>query len=151
MSWSGVLSTVQTHCETAGAALTPPITYVRASEPVAVPQDMIAYWYDGDQESTTGGNTFGKVNTQERLTITFYWRVEDRKDSYAADLEVTARTANRALHAALWGDVKLGGNCIGIDMGPTQMAWAQHEPGKWARTLTATLIVDLAETEDIDD
>ena len=149
MSWSGVLSTLQTHLETVGAALTPAITYVRASEPAALPQDMIVYWYEGDQESTTGGNTFGKVNTQERLTITVFWRVGDRKDDYAADLEVSAREANRAIQAALWGDTYLGGNAIGLDIGSTSMGWVQYEPGRWARTLTLPLVVEMAETATI--
>ena len=146
MSWAGVLSTIQTHLETAGATLSPAITYVRASEPVALPQDLIAYWYEGDIDDDS---TWSQVNTKERMTITVYRRVGDRKDDFAADLEVWLRDANRAIQTRLYGDEYLGGNCIRLTIGATSAGWAQYEPDRWARTLVIPLEVSLANTATI--
>ena len=152
MAWSDLLSVLNAHLVTAGATLTPAITYVRRGEPVSIPVDTIAYWYDGDQESSTGGNTFTKVNVGERITITVYFRVGDHKDSYDANLDERIRAANRAIQARLWGDTHIGENCIGLAIENTRTAWVQYDvgpPERWAKTLTIPIAVDMAETESI--
>lgn len=146
MSWSGVLSTVHTHLTTAGASLSPTITLIRRGEPFSSLERQIAYWYDGDQESTTGGNTLTRVNIQERLTIRCYWPVLNRDAQWMSDIEVQVQAANRAIQSALWGDAHLGENAIGLDIGNTQAGW-QPVGEAWIRVLTIPVLVDLAETE----
>lgn len=149
MSWTGVLDTIGTHLTTAGATITPPITKVRRGEPFHVGIKTLAYWYDGDQESETGGNTVGGVtNIQERVTIRGYWPVPTRDDPRADALEVELQAVNRAIQAALWGDAHLGENCIGLDIGNTSAGWQQWGEA-WARVLTIPLIVDMANVETI--
>src|SRR3972149_3011596 len=72
MSWAGVIAAIDADLVTAGATLSPAITEIRQGEPDAVNMPIIGYWYVGDRESLTGGNSFGKTNIEEGGLVRIY-------------------------------------------------------------------------------
>jgi hypothetical protein len=148
VSWTGVLTAVNGHLVTVGAALDPPITAVRRGEPFSLLQPTLAYWYDGDQESSTGGRTLAQNNVEEKLIIRGYWTVPNRDDPKAAQIEDRLQLANRAIQASLWADVHLNGNCIGLAIASTSTGWQQWGEA-WLRVLTIPVFVDMAWVEPI--
>jgi hypothetical protein len=156
-SWAGALAAVQADLVLAAAvvnALFPDKDpFVPApGEPVSGLARRLRYWYDGDQESTTGGKTLGKNNVQEKVTIRWYWPVLNRDDKWTSDLEVQLQAANRATQKYLLLDEHLKNagteNCIGVDIGPGSAGWQQVGEA-WIRVLSLPLLVDMAWTEDI--
>jgi hypothetical protein len=154
MTWAGVLSTVSTHLTTAGATLSSPdtgtaVTNIQAGEPSGVTQPSLHYWYDGDRESTTGGNTLTKVNMEELVRIGIFVPVGlNRSPAKDAVVETFMRNAKFAILDALWGDVQLGGNCIGIEIPPVESGWTVVGD-TLCRTVQILLWVDLAEVHTI--
>src|SRR3989304_1985174 len=55
---------------TVGAALTLPCALIRQGPPIDS-RHQLCYWYAGRRESTTGGDTLGKVNPMERVQIAY--------------------------------------------------------------------------------
>ena len=100
MSWAGVLSTIDAHLVTAGATLTPPVTAIRQGEPDAVTTPVFAYWYIGDRESKTGGNTLARTNLEEGVLIRGYFPGSLRVKSQDAALEVLVQAAKAAIRGA---------------------------------------------------
>ena len=153
MSWAGVLTTIETHLATAAATVNAldagkdPFR-VRRGEPTSLMSRQVAYWYEGDQASRTGGMTLGKNNIEEKVTIRWYWPVLNRDDTWTAALEVQLQAANRATQGPLLGDVTLGGNSIALFLGDTATGW-QSVGEAWVRVLTIPLFVDQAWTEDV--
>lgn len=148
MSWSGVLTAIDAHLVAAGATLTPTVTAVRQGEPDAVTTPVFAYWYAGDRESETGGNTFGRTNIEEAVVIRGYFPGSTRVRSQDATLEELVQAAKAAIRARIWADFELGGNAIGVDIQPTTSGWAQVGDS-FARTFEFTVWVDLAEVDPI--
>jgi hypothetical protein len=148
VSWSGVLSTIDSHLVAAGLTLTPPVTAIRAGEPDAVTTPVFAYWYGGDRESTTGGNTLSKTNLQESVIIRGYFPGSLRVMSQDATLEVLLQSAKAAIRSRLWGDGYLGGNCITLDVGDTAAGWSVVG-NAIVRTFEFVLWVDLPEVDTI--
>ena len=153
MSWSGALTTLETHLTTAAATVNALDTgkdpfRVRRGEPFSLMSRQVAYWYEGDQESRTGGMTLGKNNIEEKVTVRWYWPVLNRDDTWVAALEVQLQAANRATQGPLLGDVTLGGNSIALFLGETTAGW-QNVGEAWVRVLTIPVFVDQAWTEDI--
>jgi hypothetical protein len=150
MTFADAVTVLQTHLVTAGASLSDPIgsAQVRAGEPSGLLARTIAWWYDGDQESNTGGRTLSENNVQEKVTIRVYWPVPSRDDPLALKLELAVREANRAIQAQLWGDAHLGGNCIGIAIDASTAGW-QEQGSNWLRVLTIPLFIDMAWVEPI--
>ena len=148
MAWADLLAVVDTHLVAAGATLTPPVTGIRHGEPDAVTTPVFAYWYGGDRESTTGGNTFGKTNIEEMLIIRGYFPGSLRVKSQDAALEELIRAAKAAIRLRLWADGQLGGNAIGIDLDPTLSGWSVVG-GSIVRTFEFVLWCDLAEVDTI--
>lgn len=153
MSWSGVLTALDANLTTAAGVVNAldagkePFT-VRRGEPASILSRQVAYWYEGDQESTTGGRTLGKNNVQERVTIRWYWPVLNRDSAFASYIEGQMQSANRATQAALLGDSLLGGNAIGVDIQQTTAGWQQVNEA-WVRVLSIPVHIDMAWTEDI--
>ncbi len=148
MSWAGVIAAIDAHLVAAGASLTPSVTAVRQGEPDAVTVPVFAYWYAGDRESETGGNTFGVTNLEEAVAVRGYFPGTVRAKSQDATLEVLIQAAKAAIRSALWADALLGGNAIGIDITPTQSGWTQVGDAL-ARSFEFTVWVDLAGVDDI--
>ena len=154
MSWSGVLSTLDSHLATAAAAINAldatqePFIVRPGGEPFSAVARQVSYWYEGDQESTTGGNTFGKANRMEKLTIRWYWPMLSRDPVFATRVEVQMEAANRATQAAIMGDDHLGENAIATFIEETTAGWQQVSEA-WIRVLTIPIRIDLAWTEDI--
>src|SRR3990172_5690158 len=113
MSWTGVIAAIDADLVAAGATVSPAIVTIRQGEPDAVNLPVIGYWYVGDRESLTGGNTFGKTNIEEGVLIRIYRPGSVRATGLDDSLEVWVRSAARACKAALWGDAPLGGKSIG--------------------------------------
>jgi hypothetical protein len=153
MSWAGVLTTIDTHLATAAGVVDALDTRqepfdVRRGEPFGALKRQVAYWYNGDQESTSGGRTFGKNNVEEKLVIRWYWPVLNRDDNFSSYIETQLQAANRATQAALLGDGTLGGNSIDLTIESVTAGW-QSVGEAWIRVLTIPLLVDMAWTEDI--
>jgi hypothetical protein len=148
MSWTGAVAAIKTHLTTQGAALTNPIGIVRETEPLSIPARMIAFWYSGDRQSATGGNTLTKTNIEEQFTIRAYWPVADNSETLAAARDAEVHALLRLISAALWGDVELGGQAIGLSVEPAEVGWLDVD-GANVRTLTVPVWVDLAEVDTI--
>ena len=143
-----MLSTIDSHLVAAGLTLTPPVTAIRHGEPDAVTTPVFAYWYAGDRESTTGGNTLGKTNLQEGIVIRGYFPGSLRVMSQDAVLEVLVQSAKAAIRNRLWGDGYLGGNCISLELENTVAGWSVVGNAV-VRTFEFVLWVDLAEVDTI--
>jgi hypothetical protein len=152
MSWSGVLTTLDAILVTAGKIATladaNKVTLVRQGEPGGVNVPTLAYWWTGDRESQTGGNSLNKTNVEEGLQIMAYWPVQDRSEGLMDRLENDIRTMKQAITAGLWGDATLGGNCIGITIDSVTGGW-QDINGRYARVLDMRVWIDLAFVDDI--
>src|SRR3989304_2987544 len=148
MSGAGVIAAIDADLVTAGATLSPAITEIRQGEPDAVNMPIIGYWYVGDRESLTGGNSFGKTNIEEGVLVRIYRPGSVRATSLDDSLEVWVRSAVRACKAALWGDAHLGGNSIGLDITDTVAAW-EAIGNVLCRIATFTVWVDEAFVDDI--
>lgn len=154
MSWIGVLDRLEALLTAAGASLDPPLTHVQRGRPLSQPPIEIAYWYGGEAESATGGNTLTKTNVQDRIHIRCYWPLT--ADGIAHDVEEQIFLANRAICGALWGDVDrttgaaLNGNAIGVDIEDITAGWenfGDRDSPVWSRTLDIPILVDLAEQD----
>lgn len=148
MSWDGVLATIETHLTTAGASLNPKATDIRHGEPKAFSSSkpVIAYWYAGDRESQTGGNTFTRTNIEEGVRIQLYAPDTIRLRNKTDVTEQYLRAGVRAIKAALWGDASLGGNAIGLDLDGSETGWFEVS-AVLARTVGFTAWIDLAEVD----
>lgn len=148
MSWDGVLTTIEGHLATAGASLDPKATDIRPGEPkdFSSVQPVIAYWYAGDRESQTGGNTFTRTNIEEGLRIQLYVPDTIRLRNKADATERYLRAGVRAIKAALWADASLGGNAIGLDLDSSETGWFEIS-GVLARTVGFNAWIDLAEVD----
>jgi len=151
MSWAAALTALETNLTAAAAvvnALDPgkdPFV-VHAGEALSALQRSLRYWYDGDQESSTGGRTLTRNNVQEKVTVRWYWPVMNRDDKWISQLEVQLEAANRATQAALYGDSLLGDNAIGLEVLETSTGWQQVREA-WVRVLTIPVLIDMAWTE----
>ena len=148
MSWAGVIAAIDADLVTAGATLSPAISEIRQGEPDVVNTPIIGYWYVGDRESETGGNSLTKTNIEEGVLVRIYRPGSVRATSLDDSLEVWVRGAVRACKAALWGDVYLGGNSIGLSITDTVAAW-ENVANVLCRTATFTVWVDQAFVDDI--
>ncbi len=147
MSWDGALGALEADLVAAGATLTPKITTVREGEPDALSTvPVLAYWYAGDRESSTGGNTLTRTNIEEGVRIQVYVPGSIRLPNVTASTERYLRAAVRAVKAALWGDASMGGNTIGIDLDGTETGWFEVS-AVLARTAGFTAWLDLAEVD----
>lgn len=156
-SWAGALAAIQADLVLAAAVVnaldTTKDPFAPApGEALSAIDRRLRYWYEGDQESTTGGKTLGKNNVQEKVTIRWYWPVVSRDDHWISDLEGQLQAANRATQKYLLLDEHLKNagteNCIGLEVGPGTTGW-QNVGEAWIRVLTVPLLVDMAWTEDI--
>src|SRR3970040_1661266 len=116
--------------------------------PGAVNTPIIGYWDVGDRESETGGNSLTKTNIEEGVLVRIYRPGSVRATSLDDSLEVWVRSAVRACKAALWGDVYLDGNSIGLSITDTVAAW-ENVANVLCRTATFTVWVDQAFVDDI--
>ena len=149
MTWAQVMAAVETDLVAAGATLDPAILSVRQGEPDTVSVPLIAYWYEGDRESLTGGNTLTRTNLEEGIRVRIYRPGSVRAPVKDAGWEVWLREANRAVKDALWGDFTVGGTGpIGIDLDATSTTWLIVGD---ALCLTAEFVlwIDLAEVDTI--
>jgi len=148
MSWAGIIAAIDADLVAAGATVSPAILTIRQGEPDTVNLPVIGYWYVGDRESLTGGNTFGKTNIEEGVLIRIYRPGSVRATSLDDSLEVWIRSAIRACKAALWGDAHLGNNAIGLDITDTVAGW-ENIGNVLCRIATFTVWVDEAFVDDI--
>lgn len=153
MTWAGVLTALDTDLAAAAAVVNAldtskdPFSVLRG-EPAGILARRVAYWYEGDQESSTGGRSFGKNNVEEKVTIRWYWPVLNRDAQFSSYVEGQMQAANRATASALLGDSQLGGNAIGLAIDTTSAGWQQVGEA-WVRVLSIPIRIDMAWTEDI--
>lgn len=149
MSWDGALAALKADLVAAGASITPKITTIREGEPDALSTvGVIAYWYAGDRESSTGGNTLTRTNIEEGIRIQVYVPGSIRLPNVTASTERYLRAAVRAIKAQLWADASLDSNTIGIDLDGTETGWFEVS-AVLARTAGFTAWLDLAEVDPI--
>ena len=150
MSWSGALTAYHAHLTTGGAAVSPAITTIMRGQPTGLTTvPIISYYWGGRRESSTGGNTLTKVNVEEALVTTIYVPESVRLPNRATTIEDYLRDAVNACQDAIWGDVQLGGNSIGLsEISAVESGWASVSNVE-ARTASWTCWVDLAEVHSI--
>lgn len=150
MTWAGVLTNYHAHLVTAGATLSPKITTVLRGQPSALTTvPIVAYWWGGRRESSTGGNTLTKVNVEEALVTMIYVPESVRLPNRAQTVEDYLRDAVNAFQNQLWADYDLGGACLGIaDLDAVEAGWATVSNIE-ARIASFTTWVDLAEVHTI--
>ncbi len=148
MSWANAMAAIGTNLTAAGATISPAIKTVVEGEPDTVNVPAYAYWYAGDRDSATGGNTFGKTNIEEGVEVTVYWPGSVRFPSGNQTVERWLHDATRAAKHALWTDIELGGNAIGLDIDETVAGWASIG-GTLCRIATFVVWVDEAWVDDI--
>lgn len=148
MSWSGAMTTLQANLALAAADVSPTIPLVRQGEPDALNQDTIAYWAAGTRPSTTGGNTFTKVNIERGVTVIGYLRGATRAAVLDAATELRLVALEEALFIRLWADADLGGNAIGIAIEESTYGWIDLA-SQLARTVSFTVWIDLPEVATI--
>lgn len=148
MAWQDTLDVIEAHLLAAGATLTPKVTNIRHGEPTALSsgKPVYAYWYAGDRESQTGGNTFTRTNLEEGIRIQLYAPGTIRLRNQTDTTEQFLRAGVRAIKARLWGDAALGGNTIGLDLDGSETGWFEIS-GMLARTVGFTAWLDLAEVD----
>jgi hypothetical protein len=146
--WQETLDLIKAHLLAAGATLDPKLTDVRDHEPtdIRMTAPLAAYWYAGDRESETGGNTMTAVNIEEGIRIQVYWPDSVRMEAGA--VERYLRAAVRAIKARLWNDASLGGHTIGLDLDGSETGWFEIS-GIVARSVGFTAWLDLAEVATI--
>lgn len=150
MSWSGVLSTIDTHLATAAATVNALDTtkdqfQVRRGEPAQILSRQVAYWYEGDEEAR---NTLSAANVEERITIRWYWPVLNRDAAWASYVESQMQAANRATQTALYGDAHLGENCIALRIDRTSAGWQQVGEA-WVRVLSIPVRIEMVDVATI--
>jgi hypothetical protein len=143
MSFSGALTTIGTHCTTAGTALTRTVADVGRGEPATPPGPCIRFWYVGDGDPTRfAARTLKDVTVGERVMIRLYLPVSNRDSAPAQTVESDLQAFVVALKTALWGDSQLGGNCADLDVGAAETGWLLLDGGAW-RTVSVPLTLDL--------
>jgi len=153
VTWAGAVAALDTALTSAAATVNALDTSkepfdVHPGEPFAKLSRQVRYWYDGDQESTSGGNTLTRENVEERITIRWYWPVINRDDAWLGAVETQMQAANRATHAALLGDAHLGEHAIALRIDDTSTGW-QAVGEAWLRTLDIPIRIDMAEVSTI--
>lgn len=106
----------------------------------------VAYWYEGFQESSTGGNSLTKVNIQEKITIRWYIPVISRDAGFAERQEDQMQAANAATLTQLWSDPHLSAapDVIGgLEITGSSTAW-QAVNEQWSRVLSIPVLIDLS-------
>jgi hypothetical protein len=150
MSYADAIVHLQTDLETAAATLTPKM-HVTAGEPSAFdPAAVIAYWYTGDRESTSGGNTLDRTNVEEGILIRCYWPATSVAEKVALELAVQA--AKAAIVHQLMGAASLGSNAIGLKIDDADSVWmtfGDAENKAVVRTLSIQLWLDFADVDPI--
>lgn len=150
MSWDGAIDRIGVHLDAARAAVNAtygdrdPFSATHLGEPFGALTKQVAYWYDGDQESTTGGNTLGQQNVEEKLTIRWYVPVLNRSDgTWRGETERILRACNRETQTRLMGDAHLQqSDVIGLSTPGGTAGWQQVGEA-WIRVLTIPLFVDM--------
>lgn len=115
MSFSGAITTIESHLTAAGAAVSPAITTISAGEPAAVTVPTLAWWYLGWRPWEQ--NTLAKTQVQEGIAIRAYFPGSIRvsaSGSLNSTLESRLQAIGAALRTRVWGDVDLGTNATGI-------------------------------------
>lgn len=153
MTWAGALNALETALNAAAATVNALDTTedpfaCHAGELASPIKRDLRYWYAGDQESSSGGNTLSKANVEEKITIRWYWPVKNRDDVESNELEVQLQAANRATQAQLLADAHLGEHAIALRIDDTSTAWQQVGQA-WIRVLTIPIRIDLAEVSTI--
>jgi hypothetical protein len=149
MTWAGAISALETALTTAAATVNALDTSkepfdVKGGPPFSATSRQVRYWYEGDQESTSGGNTLTRENVEERITIRWYWPVISRDDAWQTAIEIQLQAANRATHSALLGDAHLGEHAIALRIDETTTGW-ESVGEAWLRTLDIPIRIDMAE------
>lgn len=110
----------------------------------------VAYWYEGFQESETGGNSLAKVNIQEKVTVRWYIPVISRDAAFSERQEDQLQACNLATLIRLFGSVHLGQPTfvIGMSIINSTAAW-QNVNDAWTRVLTIPVLLDCAWVADI--
>jgi hypothetical protein len=148
VSWSGAIDALHADLAAAAADISPTVPIVRSGEPDALVADTIWYAATGRRESSTGGNTLGKVHIERGVEVTALLRGSVRAGSIDASLEARLIDLDAAMLTRLWSDCSLGGHAIGISVGDATYGWADVG-GQLARTIVFIVWIDLAEVATI--
>lgn len=150
MTFAGALTTIGTHCTTAGNALSPKLTDIGCGEPEVPVGRCIRYWYNGDGPPARLGaqRTLGDQMVGERLSIRAYWPVAERDKRVLAALDADVQAFVRAIKHALIGDSQLGGNCTDLEAGDAEAGWLLLEGATW-RIVTIPLVLDFVDVDPI--
>jgi hypothetical protein len=151
MTWATLQTVLRGHLTAAGAAVTPAVPVVRLAGP-ATPQRQITCEYAGDDDNPYAGNTLAQRQAGEKLEIKVWVPVTSTDVTAAEAVETLLLTLKEEIRTRLYGDMNLGGNCMGLTLGPSVAAWEQwptKEGVAILRTLTIPLTVGMADLSTI--
>lgn len=150
MSFTGSLTAIAAHCTTAGAAVTPAIETVRKGE-LQTAERQITIQYVGDTENPFGHHTLGKTQMGEKVAIKVWLPIWALDVATVEALEAQLQDVKARIKSLLWGDKKLGGECMDIEIGDasTEFETLIDDPSKHYRTLTIPITIGLADVDTI--
>ena len=145
MSFSGALTTLDTHLVAAGAAISPKITNVAQGERASAAR-RIDYWFtEAGGPARMGGQ---RTLTDEMFGVVILVRVcipvTDRREALNAAIETDLYAISIDIADRVVGDSTLGGNCTDLRWDGVTTGW-QDAGGTWLRIADITFTLDLVE------
>jgi len=154
-SFADLIEVIRTHCETVAAAVTPAITVVRMADRQSDVAQLTVQ-YEGDEDSPFGGNTFGKTQVGEKLTIALDVPISSFDKGAAEAVEIYVQDVKARIKARLWGDLTLTDptSCIGMVIGNATTGYVQQTfrdapAGPIFRTMSFPIVLALPDVDTI--
>lgn len=150
MTFSGCLSTLETHLAAAGGACTPAITDIGCGDPGLPNGRVLRYWYTGSGAPSRMGarSTLTDEMIGEQLVIRAYFPIPTRSDkAVMRALEVDCQAIARQLTSRLNGDRTLGGNCVDLTVGDVNVGYLNGDAT--FRTVEIPLTLDFVDIDTI--
>lgn len=145
MSFSGALTTLDTHLVAAGAAVSPAITDVAQGERTTG-NSRIDYWFTeiGDPVRMGGAETLSDRMYGVTVLIRPHIAVSDRRETRNANVEARLYALSIDIVSRVMGDYTLGGNCAAGAWSGVSAGWTDNG-GSMTRSADITFVFDFVE------
>lgn len=143
--FDGAMDVVVTHCVTAAASLTSPITDVQRGDPL--PKGRCGrIWYGGEDDppSMAGNRVLNGEIVGEVIHIDFFWPISVGSETPAKSRDIEVRALKHALRTAILADSTLGGKCMDLLLTHAQSQFVSFDNTAF-RTLELELTLSYVE------